>query len=241
MKKILLIIYLSFAVSTWSLAQQTCLTSQTITAGSLTIPAINGTEVPAAVCATGGGGATAANWYKYTPTQDYSVTVTTDFLSNGNVDNRVHIFAGPCGSVSCVAGDDDSGTNALCVVSFNALANNDYYIVFDNKFSSLGFMFELIENEIVLPDSNLVVFTPVGISTLTGSTMALVDMNGDFLDDIVSVSATNIQVHQQNINAPFTINNYATTAIGEIISDFIEKKRDTEKNNNDGDNKSTII
>jgi 3-isopropylmalate dehydrogenase len=37
------------------------------------------------------------------------------------------------------------------------------------------------------------------------------------------------------------INNYATTAIGEIISDFIEKKRDTEKNNNDGDNKSTII
>jgi 3-isopropylmalate dehydrogenase len=37
------------------------------------------------------------------------------------------------------------------------------------------------------------------------------------------------------------INNYATTAIGEIISDFIEKKRDTEKNNNDGENKSTII
>ena len=37
------------------------------------------------------------------------------------------------------------------------------------------------------------------------------------------------------------INNYATTAIGEIISDFIEKKRDTEKNNNVGDNKSTII
>jgi 3-isopropylmalate dehydrogenase len=37
------------------------------------------------------------------------------------------------------------------------------------------------------------------------------------------------------------INNYATTAIGEIISDFIEKKRDTEKNNKDGENKSTII
>jgi 3-isopropylmalate dehydrogenase len=37
------------------------------------------------------------------------------------------------------------------------------------------------------------------------------------------------------------INNYATTAIGEIISDFIEKKRDTEKNSSGVENKSTII
>lgn len=212
MKKILLIICFFFAASTWSLAQQTCLTSQTITAGSLTIPAINGTEVPAAVCATGGGGATAANWYKYTPSQNYAVTVTTDFVSNGNVDNRVSVYTGNCGALICEVGDDDAGSGNLCVVTFNAIANTDYYIVFDNRWSSLGFMFELIENEIVLPDSNLVAFTPVGINTLTGTTMALVDMNGDFLDDIVSVSATNIQVHQQNTNAPFTINNYATTS-----------------------------
>jgi 3-isopropylmalate dehydrogenase len=37
------------------------------------------------------------------------------------------------------------------------------------------------------------------------------------------------------------INNYATTAIGEIISDFIEQKRDTEKNSSGDENKSTII
>jgi PKD repeat protein len=212
MKKLITLFCLTIALSKVGFTQQTCLTSQIVSAGSVTIPSINGTEVPTLVCATGGTGATAANWYKYTPTQDYSVTVTTDFVSNGNVDNRVHIFAGPCGSVACVAGDDDSGTNALCVVTFNAVANNDYYIVFDNKYSSLGFVFELIENPIVLPDSTLVEFTPVNISTISGTFKnAVVDMNGDFLDDIVSVSTNSIQIHYQDTSGTFSIDNFVTT------------------------------
>jgi PKD repeat protein len=211
MKKILLLISISLLAKAWSFGQQTCATAQIIAAGSYTIPSINGTEVPLLVCSTGGTGATAANWYKYTPTQALSVTVTTDFVSNGNVDNRVQIYSGNCGALVCVTGDDDGGANALCVATFNALANNDYYIVFDNKWSSLGFMFQLIENVVVLPDTNLVSFSPLVTSTISGSALAVTDMNGDFLDDIVSVTTTNIEFHQQNLAGSFTPVNYTTT------------------------------
>ncbi len=211
MKKILLLISISLLAKAWSFGQQTCATAQIIAAGSYTIPSINGTQVPLLVCSTGGTGATAANWYKYTPTQALSVTVTTDFVSNGNVDNRVQIYSGNCGALVCVTGDDDGGANALCVATFNALANNDYYIVFDNKWSSLGFMFQLIENVVVLPDTNLVSFSPLVTSTISGSALAVTDMNGDFLDDIVSVTTTNIEFHQQNLAGSFTPVNYTTT------------------------------
>jgi hypothetical protein len=146
MKKFITLICLSVAVNNWGFAQQTCSTPQIVSAGTVTIPVIDGIEVPALVCATGGSGSTAANWYKYTPAQNYSVIVTTNFVSNGNVDNRVHVFSGTCSSLDCVAGDDDSGINTLCIVTFDAIANTDYYIVFDNLYSSVGFMFELIEN-----------------------------------------------------------------------------------------------
>lgn len=211
MKKILLSVALLVMIASNSFAQQTCATAQIITANTFAFPTVNGTEVPALVCSTGGSGATAANWYKYTPTQDFAVTVTTDFPANGSIDNRVQIYTGSCGSLTCVAGDDDSGTNALCVATFNVTANSDYFIVFDNRWSSSGFMFQLIEDTIVAPDTAIVGFTPVALSTITGSSLGVVDMNGDFLDDIVSVTSTNIQIHQQNANGIFTPVNYTTT------------------------------
>jgi PKD repeat protein len=212
MKKVLLLIAITIVANTWSYAQQTCATAQIASASMFSIPAINGTEVPALTCATGGGGATAANWYKYTPSQDFAVTVTTDFVANGTVDNRVHIFTGTCGSLTCVAGDDDSGNNALCVATFNADANTDYYIVFDNKWSSTGFIFEIIEDTIVGPDPSLVTFSPVVLNSITGSYKnAVADMNGDYLDDIVTVSSNNIQVHYQDTNGTFNDVDYTTT------------------------------
>ncbi|TAH39884.1 MAG: T9SS type A sorting domain-containing protein [Bacteroidetes bacterium] len=192
-----------------SVAQQTCNTALVITAGINTIAPITGTEVPTQMCATGGSGATAANWYKYTPSQNYSVTITTDFVVNAGVDNRVHVYLGSCGFLACLVGDDDGGTNGLCVVSFNAQAGTDYYIVFDDIYTSAGFQYELIENSI---NPSQLTFTPTTISTIRGNyKIAVADMNGDYLDDIVSVSDTNIQVHQQDISGTFTISNYTTT------------------------------
>ncbi len=212
MKKTLLSIGLSVLVTAWTFGQQTCATAQIITVNTYGTPSINGTEVPPIVCSTGGTGATAANWYKYTPTQDFAVTITTDFISNGNIDNRVQIYSGSCGALICVAGDDDSGTNALCVASFNATAGSDYFIVFDNRWSSSGFMFQLIEDTIIVPNDSIVSWSPVSTSSITGSSLGVVDMNGDFLDDIVSVTSTNIQIHQQNPTGSFTPVNYTTSA-----------------------------
>ena len=76
-----------FTVSNAVFAQSTCNTAQVITAGAYTIDTINGTGVPAPVCATGGDGATAGKWYKYTPTANYTVTVTTDLAVNPDIDN----------------------------------------------------------------------------------------------------------------------------------------------------------
>ena len=211
MKKILFSIGLTIITAATSFAQQTCASSQIITSNTYGFPSISGTEVPPLVCSTGGTGATAANWYKYTPTQDFAVTITTDFVSNGNIDNRVQIYSGACGALVCVTGDDDSGTNALCVATFNATASTDYFIVFDNRWSSAGFMFQLIEDTIVVPNDSIVSWSAVSTSSISGTSLGVVDMNGDFLDDIVSVTSTNIQIHQQNSNGTFTAVNYTTT------------------------------
>lgn len=53
-------------------------------------------------------------------------------------------------------------------------------------------------------------FTPSPIS-INGSERAVVDMNGDFLDDIVSVTSTNIQIHYQQPDGSFLEENITTT------------------------------
>ena len=107
MKKTLLTLTFIMLLKLISVAQQTCSSALVMTGGIGTIAPITGTQVPAQMCATGGSGATAANWYKYSPSQDYSVTITTDFAINAGIDNRVHVYSGSCGSLTCVAGDDD--------------------------------------------------------------------------------------------------------------------------------------
>lgn len=209
MKKTLLSLTFIMLFKLVSMAQQTCSTALTMVDGIGTTPTITGTEVPTQMCASGGSGATAANWYKYSPLLNYSVTITTDFPANSGIDNRVHVYSGSCGSLTCVAGDDDSGPGALCLVTFNANAGTDYYIVFDNIYTSAGFQYEMIENPV---NPSPLTFTPVTMSTIVGNyKLALTDMNGDYLDDIVSVSDTNIQVHQQDLSGTFTIANYTTS------------------------------
>lgn len=46
--------------------------------------------------------------------------------------------------------------------------------------------------------------------TVNGYDLAVVDMNGDFLDDIVGVSATNINIQEQNTDGSFTNMNITT-------------------------------
>lgn len=202
MKKSLLIIALS-AFSVYSAnAQGTCATAEQITAGTYSFATVNGTQVPNPVCASGGGGATAGRWYKYTPTESLQVTVTSDLPINGNIDNRVHVYTGTCASLVCLAGDDDSGSGELCVVSFIVTAGSEYIIAFDNKWSSSGFTFELIEN--ALPPAPQLTFVSQAYPNIVGQyKIAIADMNGDYLDDIVSISSTSVNILYQQTDGSF--------------------------------------
>ncbi len=178
------------------------------------VDSVTGTEVPLPVCATGGGGATAGVWFLYNTPEDRSVTITTDLPGTGGVDTRVHVHTGVCGSLICLDGDDDSGSGVSSLLTFEAEAGVNYYISFDNKWTSSGFHFEVIENE---PGEILFGFTSVFNSTI-GYTIGVVDMNGDFLDDLVSTSSTEIQINFQQEEGGFETVTFETDTVEHTAS-----------------------
>ncbi|SCY65768.1 FG-GAP-like repeat-containing protein [Flavobacterium caeni] len=214
MKKITLIAGLLLA-GHLAQAQDTCGTALPISGSGLyVVSGINGSQVPTPICAANGAnnsGNAAGEWYVYTPTQDYTVTITTSIAQNNPlVDTRVHIYTGSCGALTCYAGDDDSGNGNSSLETFNVTGGLTYYIAWDNKWTSNGFTFQVIENTVVIPDPVPVSFTPMSLST-NGSAECLVDMNKDHLDDLVSVTGTNIRINYQNANGTFTTTDYPTT------------------------------
>lgn len=213
MKKITLLLTFLFAIHFVN-SQNTCATATPLnTAGLYVVDAVNGTQVPSPICADNGTGATAGEWYAYTPTANYSVTITTDIVANTpRKDTRFHVYTGGCTALNCYSGDDDSGSNYSSIATFNVTAGTTYYIAFDNKWNSTGFTFQLIEGTTVPTSPNGVSFTTQTISTINSSyNICVVDMNNDYLDDIVGVSATNIRIHNQNSTGGFTMVDRTTT------------------------------
>lgn len=216
MKKITFL--LTFLTAVLSQAQDTCGTAVTITAGTQVVTAVNGTELPPTICAANGALGTngAAEWYSYTPTQNYTVILTSDIAANTpRVDTRVHIYTGTCGALTCYAGDDDSGYNYSSVATFNVVAGTTYYIAWDNKWSSNGFTFQLTENPIVTPPATPVSYNSQTVSTInSGYNICVVDMNNDGLDDIVGISTGTMKVHYQTATpGSFNIVNYPFTNV----------------------------
>lgn len=214
MKKITLLLLLN-CIFQFSNAQNTCDTALPLTAaGSYVVSAVDGTQVPAPICADNGGGATKGEWYAYTPTQNYTVTITTNIAANTpKVDTRFHVYTGGCAGLTCYAGDDDSGAGYSSIDTFVVLGGTTYYIAWDNRWTSNGFTFNLIEGPYVEPIPTPVTYNNQSINTVNSSyNICVVDMNGDHLDDIVGVSSTNIRVHRQNIGGGFTVLDYPTTA-----------------------------
>ena len=154
MKKIT-VFYMFLLVCNVSFAQDNCATALPITtSGTFTISTINGTQLPATTCTYTNVNTTAAEWYAYTPSQNFTVTVSSDLVENICLDTRLRIYSGSCVALTCVVADDDSGTIAcnsgntntyLSKATFNAIAGTTYYIVWDNRYSSVGFNFLLSE------------------------------------------------------------------------------------------------
>jgi hypothetical protein len=212
-----------------SSAQLSCESALEIVAGTFSFSQIQGDNPPLPVCSPGGTGASAGQWYKYIPSDNFEVRVTSDFSEiNIGVDNRVQIYSGSCVALTCVAGDDDSGSGLLFDVTFEAIANRVYYIAFDNRWSNSGFTFELIEG--APAPTPEVVLNPQSFPNILGQyKIAIADMNGDYLDDIVSISSTMIHVLFQQADGSFieratttTPANYLPTwsmAIGDVNKD----------------------
>ncbi|WP_397364057.1 FG-GAP-like repeat-containing protein [Olleya sp. R77988] len=173
---------------------------------------VDGSEIPMPICANNGTGATNGEWYTYVPTNDFTVTVTTDLTQNSGLDTRVHIYSGDCNTLTCVGGDDDDGSGFLSIAIFDVVAGTKYYIAFDDRWNDSGFDWELIEGTVVVPPPPApVTFTQQNLST-NGSNRAVVDMNGDHLDDVVAISATNVNINYQQSTGGFNEVNITTTS-----------------------------
>lgn len=208
MKTQLLLTTVSFSLSAAvGISQNTCNTALPITAGVYTVTAVDGTEIPAPICAPNGQGASAGEWYTYTPADTFTLTVSTDLPQNTGGDTRVHIYTGTCGNLSCYAGDDDSGAGYLSHIEFIVFPGTTYYIAFDNRWSSGGFDFILEENPYVEPQEDPVTFSNETILGLSGTyRIAVADMNGDYLDDIVTITQDEVRILYQQAGGGFIAN-----------------------------------
>src|SRR5690606_19580063 len=193
-KNLFLLLCISFACYQAN-AQDTCATALAITVGECVVDAVNGSQVPSPICAPNGEGATAGEWYKYTAAQDLLVTINTNLAINEGKDTRIHIYSGTCGNLTCAAGNDDTSDNYLSTVTFAAFQGQSYYVAFDNRWSSSGFTFQVSAQPYEVPPIS---FTPNYSLNIPGNYKnCVVDMNGDYLDDIVGVSNGNIYIMQQ--------------------------------------------
>jgi len=178
------------------LAQTDCGHPQAAGPGTHSVALTAGSQVPDPVCIPGNGSVTKGGWYIYTPSQLHTTTVSTEA---SGFDTRVHVYTGSCDGLTCIGGDDDGGTGLTSLISFMAEANVTYYIVFDDRWRnspgySDNFSFTLTEEEFVPP-----AFTQQQVS-IGGITSCVVDMNGDYLDDVVGVSDGMVHVLYQTAN-----------------------------------------
>ena len=76
------------------------------------------------------------NWYYYTAEEDETLLVTSSLSQNGNWDSRLNILTGPCGTLTCLASDDDGGSGYTSDLTFEAEAGVTYFIVFDDQWTT---------------------------------------------------------------------------------------------------------
>lgn len=180
--------------------------------GTYIVDSIYGSQIPTIDCVVNDYGGR-ANWYSYTPDRDTVINITTDLAASAGEDTRFSVHLGECTNLSCVGGDDDSGSGFLSTFTFNVQEGLTYFIVFDNRWSSNGFSFSLQYAEEVMVELS---FTATAIATI-GNTLGVADMNGDGLDDVVSIRANSVRLNLQQADSPdFTVVDVPTTTAANL-------------------------
>ena len=208
MKKILLLTFLMTFdfFNTYSQSGESCNEAIEITAGSYNVDGINGDEFELN-CTEYDASNGELLWFSYTPDQDYLVTVTTDLIENDGLDTRFHVYSGNCEDLQCVSGDDDSGDGYLSYASFFGYSGITYFIAWDDRWGDENFEFYLEESD--PPPPPPFDFNQININSF-GLERGLVDMNGDGLDDLVSIQSSNINLFIQSEQVGFEEINIAT-------------------------------
>ena len=210
MKKITCVLVLFFSITS-ALAQTSCATAITVALNSTTTaPSFTGENgaAPTQLCGLGNGTGAKGKWYKFTATQNINVTVSTLLPQNNNSDTRLIVYSGDCSALACVGSNDDyNGTNSS-QVTFAAITGTTYTLAFDNKYSNFSFDFTVMETAPAGPDR--LSFTTQAVVGITGGyNNCIVDMNGDYLDDIVSaVSTTQLVISYQQTGGTFSTTTY---------------------------------
>ncbi|WP_209390041.1 T9SS type A sorting domain-containing protein [Chryseobacterium sp. RR2-3-20] len=164
-------------LSQFSFGQADCAGALAIASGSTTtVASYTGTYI--GTCAGSGAATTPkAMWYKYTPTANGEVTVSSNLTQNDGVlktdDTRLSIITGACTALSCYGGNDDiSASNYLSTTTFPVSAGTTYYIVWDNRWSDLGFDFTMNFNAVsCIRPNEFSINTPIATNT-TGATVS---------------------------------------------------------------------
>ena len=206
MKKLLLPLVLIATLHLSALGQGTCATATAITIGQYSVPPLTGTS-PSLICVGAATVAATGAWYKFTATEDTSVTVTSHVVGLPDVDTRMHVYVGTCAGLTCYAGDDDSGPGFSSISSFHVTAGTTYYIAWDSYWTANGFTFAIQEYDIPDPPQGVVNFVGTPLPG-AGYVMGAVDMNNDGLDDAVTPGYTSVVMNYQ-----LTAGGFSTTPI----------------------------
>lgn len=219
MKKITSVFVLLFSIS-YASAQTNCATALAVVLNSTTTaPAFtNETGTPPTLfCGLNNNNQTPTKgkWYKFTATQNMEVTISTLLPQNNNSDTRLIVYSGDCSALVCIGANDDYNSTNSSQVTFSATTGTTYTFAFDNRFSQFGFDFTVMQAAPPTPDRLL--FTSTAVTGITGGyNNCIVDMNGDYLDDIVSaVNATQLAITYQQTTGGFTTTTFTvpTTTI----------------------------
>ncbi len=193
--------------------QNSCADAQIVQAGIHTIEIIDGEGVFPHCFTDNDDVAVAMEWFSYTPNNTTTVSVRTGIPENDAiyVDSRLHLYTGACNALTCLDSNDDVNGSLTSEIIFEAIAGQEYFIAFDDHWQNAGYQF-IIEEEYLSGNLDTILFAETSISLVGDYDICIVDMNGDFLDDIVSVSSTNIQIQYQESSGVFTPVDYTIPA-----------------------------
>ncbi|AWI25504.1 T9SS type A sorting domain-containing protein [Flavobacterium pallidum] len=162
MKKLLLLFGIALTGAGAFAQGASCAAATTVTSGSTYVmaPIASGTYVNGCNSDTAPNG----KWYKFTAPSGGMIKVDATLAVNPGgttgVDTAVHVFSGTCGTLACVAFNDDSAAADYrsLIADLVVTAGTTYYIEWDNRWQdNVGFSWQFT-------------FTPVSCFAPTGFT-----------------------------------------------------------------------